>query len=138
MTQDRSSGSRADKWGRGTAKLIAQQLGATRLSKISNECMLDDRPTVIKCAGLRTRSVGVPTRMLSRIVRVIAAFKKGNGEFELWELTTEQYRRAMYPTRSTGASAGKVSMVTRSYFCESGHKVGTIILQSSPASPYWR
>ena len=54
MTQDRSSGAAADRWGRETARQIASEIGATMLSHRSNEALLSGQKVVIKCAAPAT------------------------------------------------------------------------------------
>ena len=116
MAQDRESGARADSWGRNKSKDIARALNATALSSNSNECTVSERRIVIKCARGGNNKIGVPYKMLPRIASVIAAFERLDGAFDLIEISSDAFRQAMGPTRSTGRSSGKVGMVHRGYF----------------------
>lgn len=116
MAQDRNSGARANAWGRAKSKDIAFILGATETSRNSNECTIEGKRVVIKCAAIGNNKVGVPYKMLERIVEVIAAFERADGAFELMGISPSVFREAMTPTRSTGNSSGKVGVVHRRVF----------------------
>lgn len=111
MSQNRASGAAADEWGRQTARALAQQLGATKLSLRSNECLLEGKRLVIKCAAPDTDSVGVTFKMLDRLDEVVGAFQRDDGAFDLWSLAPSVFKKDMRDTRSRGASAGKVGLV---------------------------
>jgi hypothetical protein len=123
MTQVRSSGATANAWGRETARRIAAKIGATMTNRASNEATLDGKRVVIKCAALKTDSVGVTYKMLDTLDSVVGAFQVDDGSFELWTLSPAAFRNGMRATRSRGAAAGKVGLVRRDAF----HKHGTLI-----------
>lgn len=92
----------------------------------SNEAKLKRKCIVIKCAGPRKRSVGVMITMLARLDLIIGAFQLTDSSFELWSLKIPVFRSEMRPTRSKGASAGKVGQVGRSVFISRGRLVGRV------------
>ena len=124
--QDQISGARASRWGHETAQALAREIGASDMRKTSNECRFKDQRTVIKCAAPATNSVGVTYRMLARLDVIIAAFQQGDATFELWSMTPEQFCLTMRETRSQDAAAGKVGLVSRRVFEQSGRHVGTV------------
>jgi hypothetical protein len=71
----------------------------------SNEYEVDGRRIAIKCARIKTKSVGVPYQMLDRVAGVLGSFEMNNGTYEIYEMTPDIYRKHMRPTRSKGASA---------------------------------
>jgi hypothetical protein len=129
MPQDKQSGAAASAWGHATARVIAERLGATGMSSRSNECQLQGKNTVIKCAGIGTRSVGVTYRMLTNLDQIVGAFEIGDGVFEVWSIAPEQFKVTMRETRSQGASKGKVALVERSHFERAGKLLGRITLK---------
>jgi hypothetical protein len=126
--QDQASGARASRWGHETARAIAEKLGASHMRHSSNECVLNGERVVIKCAAPTTLSVGVTYKMLDRVDRVVAAFQREDGSFQLWTVTPGQFREAMRETRSQGAAAGKVGLVERKTFEHIGKSVGRIAI----------
>ena len=96
------------------------------LTLTSNEARLDGEQVVIKCAALNTESVGVTFKMLETLDAIIAAFQLDDGSFELWSLPSDVFRAEMRDTRSQGASAGKVGLVSRAVFSSCGTLVGRI------------
>lgn len=128
MTQDRASGAAASKWGKQTARALAQKLGATKPTGNSNECRLDGQRVVIKCAAPATDSVGVTFKMLDRLDAVVGAFQRDDGAFELRSLTPRLFKKYMRDTRSRGRSAGKVGLVRRSTFQTKGKALGQVRL----------
>lgn len=135
MPQDRESGARASAWGRDTARAIASKIGATLVGRSSNECRMDGKAAVIKCASIKTKSVGVTYKMLSRIESVIGAFQVDGRTFEIRSLTAEAFRTHMRPTRSRGSSAGKVGIVSREVFSAKGKRLSTLRLNSKAVAP---
>jgi hypothetical protein len=114
MPQDRNSGAAGDRYGREYGNKIARALGAQKLSKASNECVLDGERVVIKCRRKgRIQSVGVTYLMLERLAAVIGAFEEADGSYSVVSLPGERFRAAMTPTRTRGASAGRVWVVKR-------------------------
>jgi hypothetical protein len=126
MIQDQASGAAANNWGRETARLIAEALGTNMLSREGNECYVDGRRAVIKCAAARTKDVGVSFQMLVRLDVVIGAFQIDGRRFQLYELSPKQYEKHMRDTASRGASRGKVGMVKRATFEQFGKNKGVI------------
>ena len=128
MKQDQLSGAAADAWGRKTARAIAAELGAEMKSQTSNEATFKGEHIVIKCAAPATDSVGVTFKMLDRLDSVVAAFKRDDGSFELWFLSSDKFHRAMRDTRSEGASAGKVGLVRKDTFEKHGELITRVTL----------
>jgi len=121
MSQDRESGQRAVEYGLKTALRIAQTLGATKTgSPRSNEYKLENRAIVIKCARMNTSSVGVSYKMLDRVTAILGSFEVEKNVYDIYEMNPNVYRGLMTPTHSTGPSAGRVGMVTKSEFGRKG------------------
>lgn len=91
--------------------------------KGSNEATLDGKHIVIKCASRRTQSVGVSRKMLPTLDAVIGAFEQDDGAFDVFSLNANIYRKRMTPTRSKGASAGRVGIVTKPVFADEGKRI---------------
>lgn len=125
--QNQQTGAAAAQWGRETAKRLAKALGASIPAGGSNECILDGKPVVIKCAAASTDSVGVTFQMLKRVALIIGALQTSENTFDVWSITPQQYESQMRDTASKGASAGKVGLVRRSYFEKAGAHIGTIV-----------
>jgi hypothetical protein len=123
MPQNHQSGAEGNAFGRSAASKIARALGATMSRKGSNEAMLDGRHIVIKCARRCTQSVGVSRQMLPTLDAVIGAFEKDDGAFDVFSLDADIYRQRMTPTRSRGASAGRVGIVTKRVFTDEGKRI---------------
>jgi hypothetical protein len=126
MPQDRLTGAAANDWGRDTAKKVAAALGASPIRKGTNECLMNGERIGIKCAAVKTDSVGVTYKMLPHLDRIIGAFQLDDGSFELLSLTPSQFESSTTPTRSRGAAAGKVGIVKRVIFHSEGRLVGRI------------
>ena len=121
MPQGRESGARAVEYGLQTARKIAEKIGGKKIGMAkSNEYELGNRQIVIKCARTTTNSVGVTYRMLDRVAAILGSFEIENGTYEIYEMRRDKYREHMTPTRSTGASAGRVGIVRRSAFLDQG------------------
>jgi hypothetical protein len=120
MPQDRESGAKANKYGRETAKKIADKIGAKSISKISNEFKLHDRKITIRCAKHSTNDYGVTYKMLERVDAVFAAFEQESNKYELYEISPYIFKNNMRETQSRGASAGKVGLVRKSVFVKEG------------------
>jgi hypothetical protein len=125
MPQDQTTGAAADAFGRKTAPLIAQAIGATMRGGNSNEAEFNNQRVVIKCAGQKTQSVGVTYLMLERLDAIIAAFERSDDAFDVIALPAEVYRRHMTETQSRGASAGAVGIVRKSVFVAQGIAIAT-------------
>jgi hypothetical protein len=95
----------------------------------SNEALWRGRRVVVKCARSATTSVGVTYRMLSYLDAIVAAFERPDGRYDLYELAPKLYESLMAPTRSTGASAGKVGVVTRQAIRDAGQSLGIVSIK---------
>lgn len=126
MPQNHQSGTEGNAFGRSAAPKIACALGATMTRRGSNEATLDGRRIVIKCARQRTQSVGVSRLMLPTLHAVVGAFQRDDGAFDVFSLGADIYQKRMTPTRSTGASAGRVGIVTKRVFTDEGERIGTV------------
>lgn len=128
MPQDRESGAAANKYGRETARKIMKKLGTKPISSMSNECVLKGRLVAIKCSRKYTKCIGVSYLMLKRLKAVIGAFETENDYYDLYELSPRVFANNMRPTRSKGAAAGKVGLVTQSVFEAKGRFIKSIVL----------
>lgn len=91
----------------------------------SNEARWDGKLVVLKSAASATNSVGVTYLMLDRVDEVVAAFQREDGRFDVYALSAAAFRSAMKPTRSKGASSGRVGIVRRSTFESLGRSLGS-------------
>ena len=128
MPQDRITGAAGNAFGRETAPLIANFIGATMLGPKSNEAIFKGNRIVIKCARQNTNSVGVTCRMIERLHGVVGAFQQADGTFEVLLITAKTFKQEMRPTRSQGASSGKVGLVSRAVFASKGKYLGAFSL----------
>ena len=80
---------------------------------------------VIKCAHINTNQIGVTKLMLKRIDLVVAAFEMKDGSFELWTLSPNIFTTAMRDSGSQNHE-GRVGLVSRSVFHESGTHAGAV------------
>ncbi len=128
MPQDQDRGALASAWGHESACKIAPLVGASIPEGMSNECVLNGARIVLKCARLKTGSVGVTYKMLERLDEVVGAFEAEDGSFELWGLKPEVFRQHMRETGSKGPSARKVGIVAKSVFEKYGRSVGRVRL----------
>src|SRR5436309_86650 len=113
MPQNRSTGAAGNEFGRETAKKLADALGATLTKPGSNEARWAGKLVALKSAAASTNSIGVTYLMLNRVDAIIAALQREDGDFDLYSLSAAAFRSAMKPTRSKGASAGRVGIVRR-------------------------
>ncbi len=121
IPQGRESGARAVEYGLQTASKIAEKLGGLKIGTTrSNEYEINNRRVVIKCAKIKTDSVGVAYQMLDRITAILGSFEIENGTYDIYELASDIYRANMKPTRSTGPAAGNVGIVKKSVFRDRG------------------
>jgi hypothetical protein len=130
MPQDQASGAAGNEFGRANAKRLAEALGATLTRPGTNEARWQGRLVALKSASQHTSSIGVTYLMLNRVDEVIAAFEQPDGTFDIFALSSAAFRSAMRPTRSKGPSAGRVGIVRRSVFEESGRHIGAIRLNA--------
>src|ERR1700735_2645993 len=128
MPQDRDSGASANFWGRATARVVAEKIGAELVNEKRNEGIFQGSRISLHCASKKTDSIGVTYKTLERIDHVIGAFQTEDGSFEVRRLQREEFRSNMQATRSKGPSAGKVGQVKRSIFLEFGQFVAKVQL----------
>lgn len=126
MPQDRRSGEEASAYGHECGEKIASALGALKFNATSNECLLNGERVVVKCARLKTKSVGVTHGMLRRIDAIVGAFEENDGSYSIVHLPAEDFILHMTPTRSRGASAGRVGTVSRKTFYEDGRRIASV------------
>ena len=72
--------------------------------------------------------VGVTYTMLERLDRVIGAFQRDDGLFEVFSLASGVYRANMKSTRSKGTSSGRVGVVKKGVFIKEGLLVSTVTI----------
>lgn len=123
MPQYQTSGAAGNQFGRVNAKKLAAALGAILTRPGTNEARWEGRLVALKSAAQNTTSIGVTYLMLNRVDEVVAAFEQPDGTFAIFALSSAAFRSAMRPTRSKGPSAGRVGIVRRSVFEESGRQV---------------
>ena len=128
MAQDRESGAEGSRFGREAGSKIIAALGGTKVRKGSNEFMLGGERLTVHCAHQKNSSVGVTHLVLKRCDAVWGAFEQENGSYKVFSLPTDVYANHMRPTRSTGPSAGRVSLVSRSVFEQFGSLVAELSL----------
>ena len=128
IPQNQQTGATASIWGRKTARAIASLIGASAPTGASNKCELDGEPVALHCARRRTKSVGVTYIMLARVKTVLGAFEEDDGRFRVIALSPEDFQRNMRPTRSTGPSAGRVGIVSKTAFERYGRLVKLVRL----------
>jgi len=126
MPQDRQSGAEANRYGRDCAARIAASLGAQKLHGNSNDCTYQNELVSIHCARPRTTKVGATYNTLANVSAVWGAFASDEGPYNVWSLPVTVYQAHMKPTRSRGASSGKVGTVDRSVFERLGTLVGKV------------
>lgn len=129
MSQDRESGAAAGKYGLETARRIAKLLGAQKIGNPrSNEYDLEGKRIVIKCARTNSKDVGVSYNMPERLDAVIGSFETEANTYELYEMTPKTYKENMRPTRSKGASSGRVGIVRKSTFVNKCKRIDMVKL----------
>ena len=96
------------------------------LGSRSNEAALGGKRVVIKCAARNTNSIGVTYLMLERLHSVIGAFEQTNGSFNVISLPVTVFTANQRPSRSQGASEGKVGLVSRSVFESKGTEIKAV------------
>ena len=132
MPQDRESGAAGNEFGRTTAPRIAKAIGARDVGSTGNEFQLDAKLVAIKCARPKTSSVGVTYKMLDRVESILGAFMGDDGVFDVYEISSDDFKAHMRPSRSQGASAGKVALVARNTFFKRGKRVARVRLPDTP------
>lgn len=97
-----------------TAALLASRLGYKKIrNQRSNEYEKEDKVVVIKCARIKTPSIGVSYKMLDRVSLILACLENGGGKYECYELSVDVFRSIMSPTRSKGPSSDKVGIAKK-------------------------
>jgi hypothetical protein len=127
MPQDKASGAEASEFGLDCAKRVAAALGAEKLSTKNNRCVHNGADITIHCAKTGNTKIGATYNTLDSVVAVWGAFQIGD-EFEVVALPVDIFKTHMEPTKSTGASAGKVGIVPKSVFDRLGKVVGRVRL----------
>jgi hypothetical protein len=126
MPQDRESGAEASRYGHDCARQIANAIGAKmRNDKVTSACGTTSE-SLSKLPIAKTSSVGVLYHMIDRLDAVLGAFEERDGEYRVMQLPIARCAAVMEPTRSTGASAGRVGMVSRKLFEDEGRLVGVV------------
>ncbi|HEY2572821.1 MAG TPA: hypothetical protein VGH65_02090, partial [Verrucomicrobiaceae bacterium] len=129
MTQNRETGAEAARFGHKAAALIAENIGAKKLTRNSNEFEWNGKRVTIRTARQGNNQVGVLYDMLPRMHSVIAAFETAPNEFELLSLSPEIFQSEM---RDSKTGKGRVGLVRKKVFDEKGKLVGRVNLASSP------
>jgi hypothetical protein len=102
----------------------------------SNECVWNGERALIKSAHLNTNSVGVLYHMVPRINAVLGAFQDENESYRVIRLPIGRCSAIMKarPTRSRGASAGRVGLIPRKTFEDQGQLIGVVQIDE-PTAP---
>jgi len=129
MRQSRETGAEAARFGHKAAALIAEQIGAKKLTRNSNEFHWNGNRVTIRTARQGNNQVGVLYDMLKRVQSVIGAFETTPNDFELLSLSPEIFQSEM---RDSKTGTGRVGLVRKSVFAEKGKAVGRVSLTSSP------
>ena len=131
MPQDRQSGLKASRYGKECARRIAAAIGAEMTSRKSNECIWNGTRAIIKCAHLRTTSVGVLYHMTKELEIVLGAFQQADESYRVIQLPIGRCTVIMNarPTRSRGPSANRVGMIPRAVFEVEGKLIGAVRIQ---------
>ena len=93
MAQNKETGAVANRFGKSAAKRISQLLGLKRTSAVSNEVEYKGQKAVIKSARFGNHYIGVTLEMLKRIKLIIAAFETLDGDFGLYILSADIFKR---------------------------------------------
>ena len=131
MSQNRNTGAAASEFGHRGAALIAEKLGARRVSSHSNEFEWNAERVTIRMAHQGNNQVGVLYSMLPCIKAVIAAFETAPDEYELFSLSPDVYREKM---RDSNTGQGRVGLVQKKVFMERGRFVAKVDLAPPTAS----
>lgn len=126
MAQNRESGAEANRYGRDCAALIAAAIGARKLRGNSNECEYGGHRVSIHCARRRNTKVGATYKTLQSVSAVWGAFASDNRSYKVLSLSVKDYQANMKPTKSKGASSGKVGTVDRAVFERTGSLVANL------------
>lgn len=129
MPQSQNTGAAANQYGHETARRIASALGAMMLGNQSNVAVFQSQRVVIKCARVRTTSVGVTYSMQSEITQVLGAFEQPDGRYKVYSLPVEFYRAKQVQSRSKPNSNHQVGKVSRTDFQNSGTLIAHLSLK---------
>jgi len=129
MAQNRKTGAEASKWGHDAATLIANQIGANRLSVIANDFEWKGLKVTLHSAAEGNSSVGVTYKTLSRIQLIVGAFEVAPGKFDLWSITPDACKDAL---RDSPTGKGKVALLTKGTFTEFGKFEQKVFLPVGP------
>ena len=93
MTQDAHSGRAGNHFGRTAGPLLIRALGHEKESGPASEFVRDGKRVALKCANLQVNRVGVYASAMERLDFIIAAFRRDESGFDLYELTRDQFDR---------------------------------------------
>ena len=93
MEQDTNSGRAGNRFGREAGPRLICALGYERLPGSANEFDRGDKRVALKCANLGVNRVGVYASAMARLDFIIAAFRRDERGFELYELTCAEFDR---------------------------------------------
>jgi len=108
MSQDKNSGRRGNEVGRLIGEAVAKRLNIS-LEPGSNKGKIGDKLVVIKSARIGNPQFGITNKMAEEIDEIILAKEKTQGVFELYKVEFNKIKDTGKPTRSKGASMGKVT-----------------------------
>ena len=91
MTQDAHSGRAGYQFGRTAGDLLIRALGYERLPGPANEFMRDGKRVALKCANIGVNRVGIYASAMERLDFIIAAFRRDDSGFDLYELTRDEF-----------------------------------------------
>lgn len=129
MPQNQNTGAEAARFGHEAAALIAEKLGAKKLTRNSNEFEWNGQRVTIRTARQGNNQVGVLYDMLERVQSVIGAFEIAPNEFELIYLSPEIFQAEM---RDSNTGGGRVGLVRKKVFDEKGKSVARVKLETKP------
>ena len=93
MTQDAKSGRAGASFGMTAGPLLIRALGYEKEPGSANVFMRDGESVTLKCANLDTNRIGVYVSVLECVAFVIAAFRRNESEFDLYELKRADFER---------------------------------------------
>lgn len=130
--QDTASGQRASEWGSGTARRIAEVLGAEKVIDLpqANEFILDGKRVAIKCAKPTTTQCGITNRMRGRVDYIICASQTVDGTFQLYKVTPEQWRQHANKPPEHNRNFRYLTHLSRSIYRRIGEDLGEVELNN--------
>lgn len=123
--QDFNSGRRGNEVGRLIGQAVAEKLNM-ELQPGSNKGEFRGKRVVIKSARLGNSLFGITNKMVEEIDSVILAREIREGQFELYISELNNIKDKGRPTRSKGASSGKVTSFSVSEIIKNGYKFDEI------------